>query len=376
MRVGEGGLHCAIEAREKFPKLAKIMMGRGGMSRDLSPTEFRICRMVFAFLAIMVFAFLVSNAIDFLFSLFTPVPPVRTVQMQPGTTRSTTPHSPAKPLSHSSPHVPQKEPAGDVVPVEPAPASLSYMKTRLEQLGQMTLEKAIWFDAQALDRGRDANSVVVATAEPAVTETSLPQWEARVIATSATTTEPLAMESPQETKLQPEPTAPPPQPASKEVSLGADERVPQIKSRLRNLGYLSAVKGDGWDASTRNALRDFKLINHLPNDDVWDQQTSTKLNSQTAIRVDRSIIGNWSTGPCRPAKSESTQLSIGSRRTKSSAGSICEFRDLQSTNREWRVRANCSQGSQHWVANGKFAMVGDKLVWTSERDVISYFRCN
>jgi hypothetical protein len=276
--------------------------------------------------------------------------------------------------SQSSPAVPQKEPAADAVPTEPERASPSYMKAELQQLGQMTLEKSIWFDAQALDRGRDVNSIVAAAAEPAATETSLPQWKARVLAASATTTEP------QETKLQPEPTVSPPQPESKEASLGAEtlasERVSQIKSRLRDLGYLSVNKGDGWDASTRNALRDFKLINHLPNDDVWDLQTSTKLNSQIAIRADRSIIGNWSTGPCRPAKSESTQLSISSRRTKSSAGSICEFRDLQSTNREWRVRANCSQGSQHWVANGKFAMVGDKLVWTSERDVISYFRCN
>jgi hypothetical protein len=130
-------LHGAIETRD-----AKIMLGLGGMSRDLSPAEFRICRMVFAFLAIMVFAFLVFDAIDFLFSLFSPAPPVRTVQMQPGTTRSTTPHSPAKPLSHSSPLVPQKQPAGAVVPADPAPASLSYMKTRLEQLGQMTLEKS------------------------------------------------------------------------------------------------------------------------------------------------------------------------------------------------------------------------------------------
>jgi hypothetical protein len=141
------------------------------------------------------------------------------------------------------------------------------MKAELQQLGQMTLEKSIWFDAQALDRGRDVNSIVAAAAEPAATETSLPQWKARVLAASATTTEP------QETKLQPEPTVSHQQPESKEAPLGAEtlasERVSQIKSRLRDLGYLSVNKGDGWDASMRNALRDFKLINHLPNDDVW-----------------------------------------------------------------------------------------------------------
>jgi hypothetical protein len=392
------------------------------MSRDLSPAELHICRMVVAFLAIMVFAFLVFNAIDFLFS---PAPPVRTVQRQPGTTRST-PNP--KQANRSSPLVPQKEPAGDVVPAEPAQASpaymkawleqlgqitleksqsspaklqkettedkepagdavsaeptqpsLSYMKARLQQLGQMTLEKSIWFDAQALDRGRDPNSVVAAIAEPATTETS-PPWKAGVITASATTTELLATESPQEIKLQPEPTAPRPQPESKEASLGTasftPEPVSQVKSRLRDLGYLSAAKGDEWDTDTRNALRDFKLVNHLPNDDVWDLQTSTKLNSQTAIRADQSIIGNWATGACRSPKNENTRLSISARRIKSSTGSVCEFRFLQSNNREWRMRADCSQGSQHWVANGRLALAANKLLWTSDRDVISYFRCN
>ena len=75
------------------------------MSRDLSPAEFHICRIVFAFLAIMVFAFLVFNAIDFLFK--SPLP-MRTVQIQPGTTRSITPKSPKQP-SHSLRVAPQKE---------------------------------------------------------------------------------------------------------------------------------------------------------------------------------------------------------------------------------------------------------------------------
>jgi hypothetical protein len=281
--------------------------------------------------------------------------------------------------SRSSPAIAQKEAAGDVVPAELARASLSYTKARLEQFGQGTLQKSIWFDAQALDRGRDADSVVPAMAELASTETSLPQGKARVITASATTTEPLATGS-REITLPPEPTAPSPQPESKQASLDSDpltsERVWQIKSRLHDLGYLSATKGGGWDANTRNALRDFKLINHLPNDDAWDLPTSKKLDSQAAIPADQSIIGNWSTAPCRSAKNEGTQLSISSRRIKSSTGSVCEFHDLQSNNREWRMRATCSQGSQHWGAKGKFALVGNKLVWTSERDVISYFRCS
>ena len=73
----------------------------------------------------------------------------------------------------SPPAIGQKETAGDVVPAELARASLSYTKARLEQLGQGTLQKSIWFDAEALDLGHDANGVVPAMAGPASTETSL-----------------------------------------------------------------------------------------------------------------------------------------------------------------------------------------------------------
>ena len=145
------------------------------------------------------------------------------------------------------------------------------------------------------------------------------------------------------------------------------------RSRLFVVGWI-VVRGT---LGSRDGLRDFKLVNRLANDDIWDFQTSEKLNSPTAIRADQSFIGNWSTAAsCRAEKSANTRLSISSRRAKSSAGSICEFRDVQWNDREWRVRANCSQGTQHWVANGKLALVADRLIWTSERDVISYFRCN
>jgi hypothetical protein len=316
------------------------------MSRDLGATELRVCRMVFAFLAITVFAFLLLNAIE---SLSNPSPLVRKVQVQPDITNSTGRHP--KQSSQSSPPMQtpgaqsQKEPARGVVPDEPVRVSLSHLKVRLEQLGAMTLERAIRFDPQPLERRLDANSLVPADAvpKPDSTEISQPQWKGKIITANAST-EPPALEPPQEIKVLPERLAPSPQRESKEALPGAesltDEDVLQIKSRLRDLGYLSPAKSGGWDASARNALRDFKLVNHLANDDVWDLQTSKKLNSQTAIRADQSIIGNWSTGfPCRSAKATDIRLSISARRAKSSAGSVCDLHDFESNNREWRVRA-------------------------------------
>jgi hypothetical protein len=272
----------------------------------------------------------------------------------------------------------QKELAGGVVPDEPIRVSFALMKIRLEQLGdEIALQNAIRFDPQPLEQRLDPNSAAVPKSTS--TEISQPQWKGKIVIASAST-EPPSLEQPREVKVPPERSAQNPQGESKEASLGAESfiygNVLQIKSRLRDLGFLSSAKNDEWDPSARDALRDFKLVNHLAIDDTLDLQTSKKLNSQTAIRADQSFIGSWSTAPCRSAKTTNIRLSISSRRAKSSAGSVCEFRDLQSNNREWQVRANCSQGNQRWTANGKFALMANKLVWTSEQDVISYFRCN
>jgi hypothetical protein len=345
------------------------------MSRSLSRAELRICQMVSAFLAVMVFAFFVFNVID---SLFDPSPPARIVQAQQDITSST--GRDFVQTGRSSPLIVRKDAAEDAVLEEPAQASLSHMRAGLEKLREMALEKTLRFDSRPLQQRLEANDLAPAdtVSTPASPESFQPRWKGGV-ATANASHEPPSIEPSQETKSQPEPD-PPPQRNLRQASPGTEslsyEQVLQIKSRLRDLGYLSTGKSDAWDAGAREALRDFKLVNDLPKNDVLDVETIKKLNSPSAVRADQSIIGNWSEAPCRSAGSTNVRLSISLHRAKSSGGSVCEFGDLQRTDREWRVRANCSQGTQHWLANGRFALIGNKLVWTSERDVISYVRCN
>jgi hypothetical protein len=350
------------------------------MSRDLGPTELRVCRWVLAFLGVMVFAFLLLNAIG---SLSNPSSLLRKAQIQPDIAHATGRNP--KQSSQSSPPVRTVGPqsrngaARDAVPDDP----LSNMKARSEQLKAMGFEKAIRFDPRPLELRLDGKGVVPADAVRKITpaETFQPRQEGIIVTATFASAEPPSLDQPRElnppserlsSTTQREPKAPWPD----AVSL-TDEHVRQIQLRLHDLGYLSSANSGEWNARSRDALRDFKFVNRLANDDIWDFQTSEKLNSPTAIRADQSFIGNWSTAAsCRTAKTTDVRLSISSRRAKSSAGSICEFRDVQWNNREWRVRANCSQGTQHWDANGKLALVANKLIWTSERDVISYFRCN
>jgi hypothetical protein len=357
------------------------------MSRELGPIELRVCRAVFAFLAVTVVAFLLLTAIE---SLFDPPASVNQAQTHPEITSSDGRN--AEQPSQSSPAMQtlgaqsQQEPARAAVPDDAARLSLqkyaSTLKVWSEPPEATTLERAIRFDPRPLERGLDGTSLAPSDAVPipTLTETFQPQQEGTLVTANFASAEPLPLDLPQETNMLSQPPSPTTQREPKQASLSlaslTEEHVRQIQSRLRDLGFLSSANSGAWDGSSRDALRDFKVVNHLPHDDIWDQQTSEKLHSKTAIRADQSFIGRWSTTPCRSAKTKELRLSVNSRRARSSTGSVCEFHDLASDNRGWRVRTTCSEGDQRWTANGKFTLMDNKLVWTSERDVISYFRCN
>ena len=375
------GLCClisAIEASEHFEKSKKNP--GGGMSRDLRPAKRRVCRKVFACLFVMIFSFLLVNAIE---SLIDRSPPGRKVIVQPepgnSIVRDLERPRPLSAGSDDSGAQPQKKSSPGAEPDDAERVSPSIMKARLERRGTMAPERVVRFDSQPFERLADAQSgFAEIRPQPILTDTFQANPK-KGIATASASPELSLPTPPQEPRISEQEDSPAPgkveEPSATAESL-TEEQVLHIKSRLRDLGFLSSAKRGVWDASARNALRDFKVVNGLSNDDAWDLETSNRINSPVAVRADQSIIGNWSEAPCRSVKPTDTRLSVSSRQAKSSAGSICEFHDLKVTAREWRVKATCSQGDERWTANGKFSLSADKLVWTSEGDVSSYFRCN
>jgi hypothetical protein len=374
------------------------------MSRDFGPTELRVYRTVLGSLGVLVFAFLLLSAIEFLFSL---APPVSKVDVEPDIPNAT--YDDSQPPGQSSPPVQiaaaesaNEQARGDAFD-EAAGPSLSSTEASSERLKAVALERAIHFDPRPLELGLGGAGATLASAVSNL-ETFQPPPEGIVVTPHFASAEPPSVDAPKQTNSPPQEspaiTRDTPEPPSvdapketnspqelpgitrdtPETSAGAAslsrENVRQIQARLRELGFLSSANTGEWDASSRDALRDFKLVNHLPHNDKWDVRTGEKLHSQTAVRADRSFIGNWSTAPCRSATTKDMRLSINSRRAKSSTGSVCKFNDIASGNGEWRVQATCSQGDRHWTANGKLALTANKLVWSSEQDVTSYFRCN
>jgi hypothetical protein len=330
------------------------------MSNGLRPAE--LWRMVFAAVPAIPFVFLLVHILE---PDANPPHPVTKPQIQGGI---------SKPSLEQS----QKQPAASVVSKTPAPVSPSYMQIRLEQIAAEARERVVQFDPQPFERRLDAAAFVGAEAavKPASAEIFRPQSTGEGLIAGASAEAPSI--SYQDTEVPGKPSAVRDDDESKEASVSAHASTYdslQIKSRLRELGYMSGANGRE-DRRARDALRDFKVVNGLPNDDRLDPPTSDKLASETAIRADQSIVGTWSTAPCQSRKNTDTRLSLSSRGAKSSEGSICEFSELRSKKDEWRVRAKCSKGNQRWDAKGKFALSASKLVWSSDSDVISYFRCN
>ena len=350
------------------------------MSRELGPIELGICRLVFAFLGSMVSAFLLVSAIEFLSS---SSPPVGKIERQPDITKQTGPNP--KQLSQSTPSLravtaPLQKELAQGAADDPAQVALAKLKLFLQMRETASVQKSSQFDPLHLEPRFGGNTPV---APDALTKPTLAEIQERPEGATAqfATAEPLSFAPHEEKRPQPQVWVPASQGGSNDSSLGvgslSSEDVRQIQSRLRALRFLSSANDGEWDVSSRDALRDFKVVNHLASDDVWDPQTRAKLNSQTAIRADQSFIGSWSKAPCQSAgNKDNLRLSINSRRAKSSAGTVCELHDFASDHRVWRVRATCLQNNQRWTAKGEFRLKANKLVWSSEPDVISYFRCN
>ncbi len=151
-----------------------------------------------------------------------------------------------------------------------------------------------------------------------------------------------------------------------------------IQTKLHDLGYF-AGNGDGvWGPASRNALRDFKTMNGLQEDDKWDRETEQRLLlSKQNVPASSTFIGGWaqSVEECQRFRGGGAPLVIRSRGAESDSVK-CSFRSVK---REvatmWRIQAACSAAGQSWNANVSLKLAGSNLNWSSERGSETYVRC-
>ena len=150
-----------------------------------------------------------------------------------------------------------------------------------------------------------------------------------------------------------------------------------IQAKLHDLGYLTGNGSGVWGAASRNALRDFKTMNGLAEDDKWDRETEQRLLSKQNVPASSTFVGGWaqSADECQRFRGVGAPLVIRSRGAETDSVK-CSFRSIK---RElataWRIQAACSAGGQSWNANVSLKLIGSNLNWSSENGKEIYVRC-
>jgi Putative peptidoglycan binding domain len=150
-----------------------------------------------------------------------------------------------------------------------------------------------------------------------------------------------------------------------------------VQTKLHELGYFAGNGNGIWGQASRNALRDFKAMNGLAEDDKWDRETEQRLASKQNVPASSTFIGGWaqSVEECQRFRGIGAPLVIRSRGAETD-GVRCSFRSIK---RElataWRIQAACSAGGQSWNANVSLKLAGTNLNWSSENGKEIYVRC-
>lgn len=171
-----------------------------------------------------------------------------------------------------------------------------------------------------------------------------------------------------------------PKPSAEAIDSAKPELNPQnpsdaiwVQARLADLGYFTGNRSGVWGPVSRRALRDFKTMNGLQEDDRWDRETEQRLSSKKVVPAADTFIGGWTedVDQCR----NGAPLVIGSRGAKV-AGAECDFRSVKrEAAAQWRAQAVCTDGGSSWNANVSLKLTATKLIWSSERGTATYFRC-
>jgi hypothetical protein len=150
-----------------------------------------------------------------------------------------------------------------------------------------------------------------------------------------------------------------------------------IQTKLHDLGYFAGNGSGIWGPASRYALRDFKTMNGLVEDDKWDLETEHRLSSKQTVPASSTFIGGWaqSVEECQQFHGTGAPLVIRSRGAETD-NVKCSFKSVKrELATSWHAQATCSAGGQSWNSNVSLKLTGSSLNWASENGKETYVRC-
>jgi Putative peptidoglycan binding domain len=148
-----------------------------------------------------------------------------------------------------------------------------------------------------------------------------------------------------------------------------------IQNHLRDLGYNVGDSEGIWGLNSRSALKEFKTRSGLPADDAWDAATEANLGVLVRTKTDQTFQGAWAqrAGDCEIEGGGAT-VKI-SQKGATAKATNCDFRHVQQEAKGWHVQGLCYGNGKKWGADIHLSLVGNALVWSSERGTVTYYRC-
>jgi hypothetical protein len=168
----------------------------------------------------------------------------------------------------------------------------------------------------------------------------------------------------------------PPMPEPERNPLNRSDAI-WIQTKLHDLGYFAGNGSGIWGPASRYALRDFKTMNGLAEDDKWDRETEHRLSSKQTVPASSTFIGGWaqSVEECQQFHGAGAPLVIRSRGAETD-NVKCSFKSIKrELATSWHAQATCSAGGQSWNSNVSLKLTGSSLNWASENGKETYVRC-
>src|SRR5262245_64277799 len=226
----------------------------------------------------------------------------------------------------------------------------------------------------SLDRGIEYSPAPLTTTNPLGTDSAGARAEAPTRSRPYVTMRVLPPNPPTETPNPPTETNAARTETERDLANRSD--VILIQTKLREVGYYAGESDGVWGPGARRALRDFKLMNGLQENEQWDRETEERLWSGRGVPAASTFIGVWGrdAAECKNrAGEERIRIDV---RGAESAGTKCDFRSInQEAGGRWQVRAFCSAARNTWTANVSLRLIGSNLRWSSERGTEIYVRC-
>ena len=149
-----------------------------------------------------------------------------------------------------------------------------------------------------------------------------------------------------------------------------------LQKRLSQQGYFKGKPNGIWGLASRSALRDFKAVSNLPNDDQWDGNTEAALMAEGSVRAADSFIGGWGDdqNDCGPTQPGGARLRITTRQAEIE-DVVCKFATIKREDSGWRVTAECAKQGKKRSSDVKIEASRGRLTWTSNGETNTYQRC-